>query len=84
MVFNPEFLSQQARKILKIEKMTKKFNKKHLSKNTSHIFKKNINQETKFKSEDFKPINSYELYPWLIRTAYDKENSKFKNMHIIE
>ena len=84
MVFNPEFLSQQARKTPKTEKTTKKFSKKHLSKNTSHRFKKNTNQETKFKSEDFKPINSYEPYPWLISTAYDKENSKFKNMHIIE
>ena len=78
MVFNPEFLSQQARNILKIEKLTKKFSKRRLGNNKSYKLNKKIKQQTKFKSEDFKHINSYENDPWLIRTAYDKDNNKFK------
>ena len=78
MVFNPEFLSQQARNILKIEKLTKKFSKRKLGNNKSYKINKKIKSQTKFKSEDFKHINSYENDPWLIRTAYDKDNNKFK------
>jgi len=78
MVFNPEFLSQQARNILKIEKMTKKFIKKKLGSNKNHRLKKIISRDTKLKSEDFKPMNNYEMEPWFIRTSYDKNNYKFK------
>ena len=58
MVFNPEFLSQQARNILKIEKLTKKISKRKLGNNKSYKLNKKIKSQTKFKNEDFKHINS--------------------------
>ena len=72
MVFNPEFLSQHARYILKFKKMTKKFNKKNVVNIRNHKLRNKI----KFKNDDVKLLNNKDIYPGFIHTSYDKDIHK--------
>ena len=70
MVFDPEFLSQHARYILKFEKMTKKFNKK----NGINIRNHKLRNKIKFKNGELKPLhNNKDIHPGFVQTTYDKD-----------
>ena len=79
MVLNPEFLSQQARYILKLEKL----NKRSLKKNSKHIkikSKFNLkNEETKALNTKTQFDNNYNNYnnTGFIQTSYSKENINY-------
>ena len=69
MVFDPEFLSQHARYILKFEKMTKKFNKK----NGINIRNHKLRNKIKFKNGELKPLHNNNILPGFVQTTYDKD-----------
>jgi len=74
MVYNPEFLSQHARYILKFEKLTKKLYKKspNLLKN------KKIRNKLKSRNDEKNPVPLIDIQPGLIHTSYDKNFYKYK------
>ena len=75
-VFNPEFLSQHARYILKFEKMTKKFQKK----NGINLRRNKIRNKIQFNSLDVKRLPNNENQPGFIQTSYDKDIYKNKGL----
>ena len=74
MVYNPEFLSQHARYILKFEKLTKKLYKKspNLLKN------KKIRNKLKSRNDEKNSVPLNDIQPGLIHTSYDKNFYKYK------
>ena len=81
MVLNPEFLSQQARYILKLEKL----NKKNLKKNSKHI---KLKSKFNLRNEEAKSLNTKTQFDnnntGFIQTSYSKGNlnylkNKFNN-----
>ena len=75
MVFDPEFLSQHARYILKFEKLTKKNSKK--SPKNLHINK--MRKKIHFLNENMKPISYNSSKLGFVHSSYDKNNtSKFQ------
>ena len=80
MVLNPEFLSQQARYIIKLEKL----NKRSLKKNSHHIKLKskfNLRNEeslnTKTQFDNFNINNNNNYNTGFIQTSYSKENYNY-------
>ena len=74
MVFNPEFLSQHARYILKFEKLTKKLYKK----SPKLLKNKKIRNKLKSRNEEKNLIPFNDIQPGSIYTSYDKNFYKNK------
>ena len=74
MVYNPEFLSQHARYILKFEKLTKKLYKK----SPTLLKNKKIRNKLKSRNDEKNPVPLNDIQPGLIHTSYDKNFYKYK------
>ena len=74
MIYNPEFLSQHARYILKFEKLTKQLYKK----SPKLLKNKKIRNKLKSRNEEKIPIPLNDIQPGFIHTSYDKNFYNYK------
>ena len=74
MVYNPEFLSQHARYILKFEKLTKKLYKK----SPTLLKNKKIRNKLKSRNDEKNPVPLNDIQQGLNHTSYDKNFYKYK------